>query len=337
MLELLEFFPLRYALLIPFLNTVGYFLKHKASLPNEFIPFVLFAIASAVSVGARWLSVPVHAGFMFWFDVVFTYGLVNALKLTLYAIGGYEAVRAAKFTSKRGEVQNKMKRGFIRSIIGIAGATLIMALVTVAFGSSFFGVFAHLTDAWAGIIFYAVIVDALWKIAKHRERITTAYIIMAVSILLSAIAFLVASATASRIVCFVGIALTAVFGITAAILGFIPYAKERKKIKESILKPFDENEYRANWVRVRDKLVRLSEDKQREILRGFLCFCLVGDNIYNDVDFSRPLFSVQDENGQELVMPVAKAQAANVSASAIDEASSYIETLLISLHKQEEK
>ena len=336
MLEILELFPLRYPLMIPLLNTVGYFIKHRTRIPNEVIPFTLFAVTSVLSIGLRQLMSG-YTGWRFWFDAVFLYGIVNSLKLTLYAIGGYEAVRAIRFTGRREEVKNKMKRGFIRSLIGVAGATLIIALVTVIFGSSFFDIFSHLTDAWAGIIFYAVIVNALWKLAMQKDAITTAYIVMAVSIVLSDIAFLVAASTASKVICFAAIALAAVFGITAAILGYIPYAKERKALKEKMVREFDEKEYLEEWAKLRGKLIGMSPDKQKEILCGFLCFRLQGDSIYGNVDLSSPLFSAKDEQGKEIVLTVNKAKSSGASAESIITAETYISSIVDEANKKEEK
>lgn len=334
MLDLLEFFPLRYPLLVPVLNTLGYFIKHKTRIPNEIIPFLLFAVASVISTGIRYVMSG-FSGWYFWFDIVFLYGVVNSLKLTLYAIGGYEAVRAIKFTSRREEVKNNMRRGFVRSILAIVVATIVISLVTMLFGSSFLGVFGHLTDAWVGIIFYAVAFDCFGKIAKHRERITPAYIVMMCSVLLSAVLFLVASVTASRFIGFICLALAAVLGIVAGILFVIPYIKERKRLKEEALKPFDPEAYQKKWVRVRDKLQKLSAEKQKEILCNFLCFKLIGNSIYNNVDLSAPLFSLADIEGKPVYVTPSKAAAYNVNPEAVTRAEEYISSLVDVEHKED--
>lgn len=327
MLDLLEFFPLRYPLLVPLLNTIGYYIKHKTRIPNEIIPFILFAVASAASVVVRQFMSG-YSGWYYWFDIVFMYGIVNSLKLTLYAIGGYEAVRAIRFTGRREEVKNKMRRGFIRSVLAIVVATVLISLVTVLFGTSFFGVFSHLTDAWIGIIIYAVAFAVFGMIADHKEKITPAYIVMATSTLLSAMMFLMASITTNRILCFVGLALTAVLGITAGLLAFIPYAKARKEERDKVMNPLDETKYKKAWVKVRDKLIKLSPEKQKELLRGFLYFKLVGDSIYGNVDFDRPLIPVVNSDGSQIITTVTDAKTSGVSTESVKEAEGYINSVV---------
>lgn len=326
MLDLLELFPIRFPLLVPLLNSIGYFIKHKTRIPNEIIPFILFVVASACSVGIRLFTTD-YSGWYYWFDTVFLYGLVNSLKLTLYAIGGYEAVRAIRFTSRREEVKNNM-RGFFRSILGFVAATIIVSMVTVIAGSSFFGVFSHLTDAWGGIIAYAACYSFITNLVKHKERVTSAYIVMVCSIILSDVMFLLASATADRTLCIIGLVAAVVFGIVAGVLAFIPYIKERKAIKEKMLKPFNEDDYKKAWVKVRSKLLNSNKDKKKDILYNFLCFRLLGDSIYNDVDLSKPLFEVKDENGGNVVMPIAKAVSAGISADMIANAQEYVDSLV---------
>ena len=127
MLEILELFPLRYVALVPVLNAIGFFLKHRTRLPNEYIPFLLFAFASVSSVTVRWM-ISGESGLLFWFDAVFMYGIVNSLKLTISAIGSYEAVRAIGFSGRRMEVQ-MFKRPVVRLFLAFITATVLFSLV----------------------------------------------------------------------------------------------------------------------------------------------------------------------------------------------------------------
>ena len=334
MLDLLEYFPLRYPILVPLLNAFGYGIKHRTRIPNEMIPFILFAIASATSVSVRYLMSG-YSGWYYWFDIVFYYGIVNSLKLTLYAIGGYEAVRAIRFTSRREEVKNKMRGNFIRSVLGIVAATIIISLVTMMCGSSFFGVFAHLTDAWVGIIFYAVAFNVLGKLVRDREDITPAYIVMMSSLVLSGIMFLMASATANRVVAIAGLGLAMLFGLVAGALRFIPWIKDYKAKAGDAIKPFDAEDYQKKWVKVRERLLKLSPEKQKDLLKAFLCFRLVGDSIYNNVDVNTPLFTIPDDGGT-IVLSVDKARNAGVSEEAVASVEGYIASV-VDKAKTEEK
>ena len=195
MLEILELFPLRYVALVPVLNAIGFFLKHRTRLPNEYIPFLLFAFASVSSVTVRWM-ISGESGLLFWFDAVFMYGIVNSLKLTLYANGGYEAVRAMRFSTAGSNKEKAMlKRPFVRLMLASIAATIVASAAFLAFGSAPWDIFLRLSDGW----FYGILVvgffDAFYKIAKKREKLTVSYWVMWGSVMASAIAFCLASTT----------------------------------------------------------------------------------------------------------------------------------------------
>ena len=325
MLELLELFPLRYVLLVPVLNAIGYFLKHRTPVPNEFIPFLLFAVASASSISARWL-LSGESGWLFWFDAVFLYGIVNSLKLTITAIGSYEAVRAVGFSGRRMEVQI-MKRPFIRLLLAFVTASVLFGVVALIFGASFFDIFFKITDGWIfGVLFMAAF-DLYSKLTKHPEKVTPLYIITLVSVLLSACMFCMASMASDVRMCFIGITLTGVFIAVSAVCILVPFVKAQKaKAKE--VKDITLDDYQRQWVTVREKLMKLSKAQQKEILLSFLCFRLVGDSIYNNVDVAKPLFTITDDEGNLMLVPVSKAADEGVAETEIASAKSYIESLV---------
>ena len=325
MLDLLELFPLKYVALVPVLNAIGYFLKHRTPVPNEFIPAILFAVASATSIPVRWL-LSGETGWLFWFDAVFLYGIVNSLKLTISAIGSYEAVRALRFSGRRMEVQ-MIKRPFVRLLLAFISASLLFGIVALIFGASFFDIFFKITDGWIFGIFFMGAFDIYSKIAKHPERVTPLYIVTIASIMLSASMFCMASMAADVRVAFAGITLTGLFIAAAAACILVPFIKA-KKAEAGEVKEFSADEYQKEWAKVRAKLGKLSKEKQTELLEGFLLFHLVGDSIYNNVDLADPLFNAKAEDGSTILVPVSKADAAGATAAEIETAKAYIAKLV---------
>lgn len=325
MLDLLEFFPLKYVLLVPVLNAIGYGLKHNTPVPNEFIPFILFAVASASSIAVRWVFSG-ETGWYFWFDAVFLYGIVNSLKLTISAIGSYEAARAFGFTRRRMEVQI-MKRPFIRLLLAFVTASALFGIIAMIFGASFFDVFFKITDGWIfGILFMSAF-DLYSKLTKHPERITPLYIVRLVSALIAAIMFCMAGMVNDTRVCFIGLTLAGLFFGFAAVSVLIPFVKEKKE-EAMELKEFSPEDYQKRWAVLRDKMMKLSADKQTEILEKFLLFHLVGDSIYNNVDIKNPLFTISGEDGSPNYVPVARAEEFGVPAADIEKAREYIKALV---------
>lgn len=326
MLDVLDLFPLRYVLLVPVLNAIGYFLKHETRLPNEFIPFMLFAIASAVSISLRKLMSG-YSGWLFWFDAVFMYGIVNSLKLTISAIGSYEAVRAFGFSSRRMEVQF-MKRPFIRLLLAFVTASVLFGIIALIFGASFFDIFFKITDGWIfGILFMAAF-DLYSKLSKHPEKVTPVYIVTLVSVLISACMFCMAGMATDVRICFIGITLAGLFGVVSAISILVPFIKERKQAALE-LQEFSADSYQKNWAIVRERILRMSDAaKKQELLENFLLFHLVGDSIYNNVNLDSPLFSIIEKDGTEKLVPVSKAKAAGVSDEDVEKAKTYISGLI---------
>ena len=321
MLELLELFPLKYVLLVPVLNAMGYFLKHRTPVPNEFIPFVLFAVASASSISLRSM-ISGETGLLFWFDAVFMYGIVNSLKLTISAIGSYEAVRAIGFSGRRMEVQ-MMKRPVVRLLLAFVTATVLFSMVAIIFGASFLDTFFKITDGWVYGFYFIGAFDLFSKIAKHRERITPLYIVRLVSAMLGTTMFCMAGMAMDVRVCLAGIILAVLLFGTSAITILVPFVKEKKAEADDV-KEFSPEDYQNQWVRVRDKIRNLPAEKKKEILEGFLLFHLVGDSIYNNVDLSDPLFSAKDG----ILLTVANAEKAGVAEEDVSKAKSYIEGLV---------
>ena len=325
MLELLELFPLKYVLMVPVLNAIGYFLKHRTIIPNEFIPFLLFAVASASSIAIRWVMSG-ESGWLFWFDAVFLYGIVNSLKLTISAIGSYEAVRAFGFTGRRMEVQI-MKRPFIRLLLAFVTASVLFGIIALIFGASFFDVFCKITDGWIfGIIFMSAF-DLYSKLTKHPEKITPLYIVRLVSALIAVVMFCMAGMVNDIRACYIGLVLAGLFLGIATVSIAIPFAKEKKE-EAMELKEFSVEDYEKRWAVLREKMTKLSAEKKEEILEKFLLFKLVEDSIYNNVDFARPLFNLTGEDGSANYVPVSRAKEFGVSDADIESAREYIKALI---------
>lgn len=320
--------------MIPLLNCVGWALKHRTGIRNEFIPMVLFAIACAVSILVRRLMSP-YSGWYYCFDTYFMYGIVNSLKLTLYAIGGYEAVRALRFsTAGRKKEKSMLKRPFIRLMLASVAATIVASAAFLAFGSSPWDIFLRLSDGW----FYGVLVLAFftlfYNIAKKREKLTPVYWVMWVSVIVSAMAFCLASTTGDRLTCVVSIAVSAVFAVSAALCIAIPAIRERNREKETP-DEFDADAYRKEWAKQRIRLAGVDDEKKVKILSSFLCFKLVGDSIWNDIDTSRPLFAAATEDGKVNVMSVSTAIAKGADAEDVQKAIEYLQSLVASTAKEE--
>lgn len=325
MLELLELFPLRYVLLVPVLNAIGYTLKHCTPVPNECIPMTLFAVASASSIAIRW-AFSGDTGILFWLDAVFLYGIVNSLKLTISAIGTYEAVRAFGFTGRRMEV-HLMKRPFIRLLLAFITASVLFGIIAMIFGASFFEVFFKITDGWIfGILFMSAF-DLYSKLTKHPERITPLYIVRLASALIAAVMFCMAGMVDDIRVCYIGLVLAGLFFGVASISILIPFAKE-KKAKAMELKEFSPEDYQKRWAILREKMAKLAPEKQEELLEKFLLFRLVNDDIYNNVDISKPLFALTGEDGAPNYVPVSRAQEFGIPEAEVEAAREYIKELV---------
>ena len=325
MLEILELFPLRYVALVPVLNAIGFFLKHRTRLPNEYIPFLLFAFASVSSVTVRWM-ISGESGLLFWFDAVFMYGIVNSLKLTISAIGSYEAVRAIGFSGRRMEVQ-MFKRPVVRLFLAFITATVLFSLVALILGASFLDTFFKITDGWVYGFYFIGAFDLFSKIAKHRERITPLYIVRLASAMLAATMFCMAGMADDVGTCIAGIVLAAVLVGTSAITVLVPFIKEQKAESEEV-KDFSPEKYEETWAKLRGKLQKLSPEKKAEILEGFLLFRLIGDSILNNVDFSQPLFSTTNEKGEQILLTVRAAEEMNAAdEESIASARGYIKAI----------
>lgn len=325
MLELLELFPLKYVLLVPVLNAIGYFLKHRTIIPNEFIPFLLFAVASATSIAFRWITSG-DSGWLFWFDAVFLYGIVNSLKLTISAIGSYEAVRAFGFTGRRMEVQI-MKRPFIRLLLAFITASVLFGIVALIFGASLYEVFCKITDGWIYGLFFMSAFDLFSKLTKHPEKITPLYIVRLISTLIATAMFCMAGMAADTRVCYIGLVLAVLFFCVSAISILIPFAKEKKE-EAMELKEFSAEDYQKRWAELRDKMTKLSKEKQIAILEKFLLFHLTGDTIYDNVDITKPLFNYNGADGAPNYIPVARAKEFGIPDEDIEEAKAYITAIV---------
>lgn len=326
MSEILELFPLRYPMLLPVLNTIGYWIKHHTSVRNEFIPPILFLIATGCSVGFRIMTTS-YTGIMYYVDLVLLYGLINSLKLTLYAVGGYETVRAIRFSFGR-RYGGIMKRPFIRVLLGFITATALFMVMALIFGSSLLDIFFKITDGWIfGILFLACF-DFWSKFAKHREKINGVYITMLVMLLISVAMFSMASSADELTVCIVGLSTSVLFSIACGLCLFIPFIKEKKEMKKEKIYTFEE--LQEIWTtKIRPNLMKISDkNKKREILLNFLSYKLVDDDIVNGLDKSRGLCVVIDKDGKSYtVSPALYAKEYGTTDAVYKDAVDYIDLI----------
>lgn len=338
MYELLELFPTRYVLLIPVLNWMGYMIKHDTRIPNEFIPIILFAVASAVGMSLRHLTTGT-AGIMHWLDVVLVFGIVNSLKLTLLSVGGYEAVRAIGFSSRREEVRKVMRRPFIRCLISFAAASVLFSLLAICTtGFDFVSIIQRITDGWVFGIMFLLAFDVISKIAKHRDRINAVYITMCVLVLASIVMFSIASVSESFAVCIGCLAAAVFLGLGAGICIFVPYVREKKEMKEKMLEELSTPDgIQRRWVKVRARILNMDAEKQKKILYAFLPTKLVGDSIYGSLDVESPFFRVREADGSEKAVPYDTAKSLGWSEDALKEAKDYIDLIVETASAREGK
>lgn len=327
MLDLLELFPLRFPLLIPVLNAIGYSLKHKSSLPNELIPPILFATSLGVNIVLRYLTSP-YSGLYYWFDIVFFYAIVNSFKCFLYAIGGYEAVRAIRFSCKRQGVKDFMKRPFVRLFLAFIASCVLFTVLGLVFGFSILDIFFKITDGWIFGVLFLTAFDLFSKIAKHKDRITPVYITMLVLILLNVAMFFTASVTTDVKVCYATLALALLFGLSAGICSFVPFVREKKQAKKEKLENLTEEDLQKIWIKIRAKLVNVSDEKKLEILKGFLAYKPYADNINNALDFSQPMILVKNPEGETKATSISGAISLGVAEAELTTHVAYLKQLI---------
>lgn len=340
MLELLEILPIKYAFLIPFLNTAGYVIKHKTKLDNTLIPFILFAIALVFGIVVRGFTTNYSSMVLYWLDVVLYHGIINGIKTTIYACGGYEVVRATYFhyKSRKVETDGEKKRMSTRTktLIVILAAFLISSAIfcaiSLVFGAGLFGAFAKLTD---GIIFGILLMmgyDLLSRLILRKEKITKTYVAMQILLLINVTAFAMASVTTNRTFSIIGLAIFVLSGLSAGILPYlIDYIKARRgDIVADTEKKLSASDIQSLWVKQRAKIVSASSiETKRKLLERFLAYKCVGDTIYGELDMNNPLI-IHEANGTMYALSVKSALDAGYSETSteITDARAYINKLL---------
>lgn len=318
---------MKYSWTIPFLNCFGYWIKHRTRIHNEDIPILLFVIATSISIALRF-STSMYSGWYFWFDALFVYGVVNGLRLSLVACGGYEAVRGIRTTYKRRRGGKMIKKkSFLLMLVAFVSATLIFGLLSFVFGEDLWGIFTKLTDGWIFGVLFMLAFDITKRVVTDKESITKTYIVMVVLIFLNVVSFFTASYAKTLNWLIAGIACAVVFGVTAGLLpSVVNYIKNRRDgFSPNGKKAFTTDDIQNEWIKVRAKLVKAKDEKaKKEILYGFLAFRLKDDSIYNELDINQPLIK-QDS----FAMTVNSATKSGVvSEDSIDQAKSYIDSII---------
>lgn len=327
MSELLELVPLRYPLFLFVLTSIEYGIKHHTTMRNELIPPLLLLIAIGLNVGLRSMTSP-YDGVLYYVDLLLLYGVVNSLKLTLYAVGSYEVIRAFRFSVGKKHGGFIMKRPFVRVMLGFFTATVLFSVISLICGSSAMYIFFKITDGWIfGVLFLACF-DFWSKFTKYKDRISGVYITMLIMLLLSVSSFSMASSTSNVIVCIVALACSLLFGLGAGLCILIPFLKQRKS--DSAEKVYTFEELQEIWVsKVRPKLKKINDsEKKIEILAGFLSYRLVNDSIDNGLDSSRAMCLVTDEDGATYAVSASCYGATYGSDATYNEAVSYIKGLV---------
>lgn len=336
MLEIMEVLPIRYAFMIPVLNSIGYILKHRTKLDNTLIPVCLFAIALATGILIRGFQTSA-SGWVYWLDVVVYHGVVNGIKTTIYACGGYETVRAIYFHYERRRVEgkgeekkmSKMTRTLLSVLAAFLIASAVFCAISLIFGAGLFGAFAKLTD---GLIFGILVMmayDLLRRLAMKEGKVTKTYVAMQVLLLVNVVAFAMASVTTSRTFSLAGLAISAVAGISAGVLPYIVNHIQalRGDVAVDDEKGITAQDLQDEWARNRSRIVSAgSVESKRKMLERMLAYRCIGDSIYGALDLERPLIVYKDADGTAYALSIAAAKDKGVTDTA--EASEYVDRLL---------
>lgn len=317
MLELFEILPVRYAFLVPILNSIGYFIKHRTKLNNTLIPSILFAIALASGILIRGFETN-NEGWLYWLDVVVYHGLINGIKTTIYACGGYETVRALYFHYKNKTVENngvkkKMSdrtKRLISILVGFLLASVIFCVLSVLFGAGVFGTFAKLTDGFIFGILVMMCYDLASRLIQRKETITKVYVAMQILLLVNVSAFAMASVTTNRMFSIAGLAVFVLTGVCAGVLPYVvDYIKNRRSSSAIVnQKELSADAIQAEWVKQRSKILAASKKETRvKMLRRCLAYCLVGDSIYGALDLEQPFIVYTDTDGVSYALSVESA------------------------------
>lgn len=339
MLEIFEVLPIKYAFLIPVLNSIGYLLKHKTRLDNTLIPATLFAIALAAGVLFRGFTTS-STGWIYWLDVVLYHGIINGIKTTIYACGGYEAVRAVYFHYERKKVEDKGEgkmsnrtKTLLSILVAFLIASVLFCTISLVFGAGLFGAFAKLTDGLIFGVLVMMVYDLLSRLVFKERTVTKTYIAILVLLLINVTAFAMASVTVNRTFSIAGLAISAVTGISA---GVLPYIVEHFKARRGDVALDDKEELTAQdlqneWAKSRSKVVSASNtESKRKLLERLLAYRCIGDSIYGALDLEKPLIVYKDANGNLYALSVASAKDKGIAEDSAEmkEAKAYIETLL---------
>lgn len=334
--HLIDYLPLRYSAFVPVLGVLAFLLR-KAGAHGKSLIFLLFVLACVPSVWMRHLSSP-YRGWAHWFDAVLMEGGVNSFRITLYAIGGEEVVRSLFSRRQGGQKRLFMKKKFVRQLLAFVMAALVAAISFLAFGSAPVEIFLRLSDGFFLAVLVVLATDALLKLSLERSSLSALYWVTWGLVLIADIAFCLASTTASRIACLVGLGVAIVSGLASGLCVLIPYVKGIKSSKTAEVKLdiTDEDavaEYRKKWMKVRSVIIggALSSSAKEKLLSGFLLFKLQGDSVYNDIDSSAPLIPVINDESSYAISLASASDSVTVSATTIAEVTEYIAGLVSQL------
>ena len=248
---------------IPALIVLGILLKHGTNFPTDLIAIVLFAISAAVSalyglVATEGMSTPLRIT-----EVLVAYGLGYGFLLAVSAVFIYDTVhgvmkqireRKAKKTEaehmtvsvkEKTEMADAAVKEKAKKFHMTSGLTYLLVVIgSVALGTLMalpWGIGSAL-DFVSKAIFLALIMvmaaDSAFKIRYEKWKLMWQYWIGLILILVADWCFLWASKTTEWLWMGLALGLAALFGISGAVVLFIPYKKKVEEKKAAYLEEY---------------------------------------------------------------------------------------------------
>ena len=247
---------------IPALIVLGILLKHGTNFPTDLIAIVLFAISAAVSalyglVATEGMSTPLRIT-----EVLVAYGLGYGFLLAVSAVFIYDTVhgvmkqiRERKAKKTEAEHMTSMKEKTKMADVAVkekakkfhmtSGLTYLLVVIgSVALGTLMalpWGIGSAL-DFVSKAIFLALIMvmaaDSAFKIRYEKWKLMWQYWIGLILILVADWCFLWASKTTEWLWMGLALGLAALFGISGAVVLFIPYKKKVEEKKAAYLEEY---------------------------------------------------------------------------------------------------
>lgn len=216
-----------------------------------------------------------------------------------------------------------MKKRLIVLTLAFLTATVLFVALAMLFGSSLLTSFFKITDGWIFGILFMCAFDVLKKVFA-KDKFSKTYIVMMCLLFVNVATFSFASTTTNHNFAIGGIAVSLFTGLCAILLPFVVnYIQRNRDGDNTSCKSVDEKAIQEAWIRLSNRMRGMTDDRKKEVLREKLAFRLIGDNIYNGIDLTRPMVSC---NGCCMTVKAGKENGADNDA--ILDAEKYIDSLI---------